>query len=119
MTVQEADTLIQFIKSKYPNPRCSIAGYESTDYCVGGALCMTYYNDAQSLGHDTRFPVSKLYELLKRLNNRLSTQTATLYGNVLISENDYGQFEDAWTVMRNALCYPINPNEVTDDCIGR
>jgi hypothetical protein len=121
MTVSDADALIREVRDEFPAP-ISILDHdmfglepELPSYCVGGALCRFY---GCCKWNKPSFPLVPLRTLLLKLNKSLSMEPARIYVHELTRANDTKEFEDAWTIMRNALCYPINPNEVTNDTQG-
>ena len=94
MTVDE-------IRNQYPHPRRFEDEEDATsDYCVGGALCLA------SGIMPVSFPLrSTLAAVLWRVNPCLSRVEAGNFAYDIVHFNDDGDFERAWHTLREALEY--------------
>jgi len=92
-------TKTAFIKEKFPNPISAGARYKDGDYCVGGAFLRYHQLNGG-------FPTGEqIASGLTKVNPDLPPVRAWQYAQEIITQNDRGDFCEAWQVLERALTY--------------
>jgi len=98
------------IRARYPHPKAPTGRgllTAPTDYCIGGALCL-------SQGRGGRFPsCAYLTRVLMAMQPALRWPEADRFAQAIIAYNDAGDFEAAWQRAADALSYGPPPARST------
>lgn len=108
MNRSEATAFVKKLRQQYPDPKTveSSEGVRGA-YCVGGALCLELRPNSPPFPSD-----EELAEALQTTNPALAqgfvfSETTAGFVSYILKANDvYGDFEDAWQTLEDALAWP-------------